>query len=173
MKFEFMKNSRANSNSLRCKTFNFNFTYFERTNAKRLQWRISLRAGISNEQTVQLPQAPRLGVMTFFFWSSLDFGRKIGQNCYKNNYKKMRSRQLGVKFILSQVHFRNSGSNESFRSLGSYLFRSLRRYLSELERGPNLPRRDIISSRPRRDIIASRPRRNFKVTRLEMRHETL
>ena len=34
-----------------------------------------------------------------------------------------------------------------------------------LERGPNLPRRDIIASR--RDIIASR--RDFKVTR----HETL
>ena len=39
---------------------------------------------------------------------------------------------------------------------------------SELERGPNLPRRDIIASRPRRDIIASRPKRDFKVTR----HET-
>ena len=37
--------------------------------------------------------------------------------------------------------------------------------VSELERGPNLPR-------PRRDIIASRPRRDFKVTRLEPRHET-
>ena len=31
-----MKNSRAdfNSNSLHCKSFDFNFTYFERTNAK-------------------------------------------------------------------------------------------------------------------------------------------
>ena len=32
--FKFMKNSRADSNSLRCESLNFNFTDFERTNAK-------------------------------------------------------------------------------------------------------------------------------------------
>ena len=28
-KFKFTKNSRVDSNSLRCESFNFNFTYFE------------------------------------------------------------------------------------------------------------------------------------------------
>ena len=49
-------------------------------------------------------------------------------------------------------------------------YRCGRSGVPEWERGPNLPRRDIIASR--RDIIASRPRRDFKVTRLETRlHE--